>query len=93
VKWYGDTPMAHVAQFQVGMLHYSMSDYEDAVNDFDTLAQKYPESTKVPDALYYKRMSLQKLGRNADAAAACQELRKRFPTNSFARQCLPPARH
>ncbi len=88
LKWYSDTPMAHVAQFQIGMLHYSLNDYDDAVNDFNALAQKYPESTNVPAALFYKRKSLQALGRNADAAAACQELRKRFPSNDLAKQCV-----
>ncbi len=92
LKWYSDTPTAHVAQFQIGMLHYSLNDYDDAVSDFDALAQKYPESTNVPAALFYKRKSLQALGRNADAAAACQELRKRFPTNDLAKQCVTARR-
>lgn len=92
LKWYGDTPMAHVAQFEIGMLHYSLKQYDDAVSEFDGLTDKYPESTKVPEALFYKRKSLQALGRNADAAAACQELRKRFPTNDLARQCVSARR-
>ncbi len=92
LKWYGDSPMAHIAQFQIGMLHYSLKDYDDAVNDFDALDQKYPDSTKVPDALFYKRKSLQAMGRNTDAAAACQELRKRFPSNDLARQCVTARR-
>lgn len=92
LKWYGDTPTAHEAQFQIGYLHYQLQDYESAVKDFDALAQKFPESTKLPDALFYKRKSLQGLGRNADAAAVCQELRKRFPANDLAKQCVTARR-
>jgi TolA-binding protein len=87
VKQYGDTPMADTAQFQVGMLHYAAKDMEAAVKDFETLAGKYPGSKKLPEALFYKSKSLQALDRAADARAACLELRKRFATNDFARQC------
>jgi TolA-binding protein len=92
IQWYSETPMAHVAQFQIGMLHYAMKDYEGAVKDFDVLGQKYPNSTKVPDALFYKRRSLQALGRTADAAAVCQELRKNYASTEFARQCVTAGR-
>jgi len=89
LQWYADTPMAHVAQFQIGMVHYGTKDYEGAVKDFDTLQQKYPDSTKVPDALLYKRKSLQALKRTAEAAAVCQELRKNYAGSDAAKQCAP----
>jgi TolA-binding protein len=92
LKWYGDTPTAHVAQFQIGMLHYALQDYEGAVAGFDALLQRFPASGKLPDALFYKRKSLQALGRPSEAAQACQELRKRFPTNDLAKQCAAPRR-
>jgi TolA-binding protein len=92
LQWYGDTPMAGVAQFQIGMLHYGMKDYEGAVKDFDTLVQKYPTFTKVPDALFYKRKSLQALGKTAEAGAVCQELRKNYASSDFAKQCAPAVR-
>ncbi|HLH17747.1 MAG TPA: tetratricopeptide repeat protein [Bryobacteraceae bacterium] len=88
IKYYGDTPMAHVAQFQIGVLHYQLKQYDLALADFDTLEQKFPNSTKLADALYYKNKSLQGLGRSADAAAACQELRKKFPTSELASKCV-----
>jgi TolA-binding protein len=91
VKQYGDTPMADVAQFQVGVLHYVLKDPEAAVRDFQALAEKYPRSKKLPEALYYMARSYEALGRPADARAACVELRRRFATNEFAKQC-PVAR-
>jgi TolA-binding protein len=87
LKYYGDTPMANVAQFKIGYLHYGLKEYDAAVEAFDMLAQKYPESTKMPDALLYKRKSLQAQGKTAEAAAACQELRQRFAGSEQAKQC------
>jgi TolA-binding protein len=92
LQWYSDTPMAHVAQFQAGMLHYAMKDYESAVKDFDTLAEKYPGSTKMPDALFYKHKSLQALGRASEATAACSELRKKYASSDLAKQCATGVR-
>jgi TolA-binding protein len=90
LKWYGDTPMAHVAQFQIGVIHYQLKAYEEAVQDFDALAAKFPDSSKLPDALSFKRKSLQELGRASEAAAVCQDLRKRFATSEAAKQCVTP---
>jgi TolA-binding protein len=92
LKYYGDTPMANVAQFQIGVLHYQMKEYDAAVEAFDILAQKYPESTKVPDALLLKRKSLQAQGKAAEAAEACRELRQRFANSEQAKQCVTPRR-
>jgi TolA-binding protein len=92
LKYYGDTPMANVAQFQIGVLHYQLKEYDRAVEAFDVLVQKYPESTKAPDALLLKRKSLQALGKAAEAAAVCQELRQRFAGSEQAKQCAAPRR-
>jgi TolA-binding protein len=88
LKYYADTPMANVAQFKIGYLHYQLKEFDAAVEAFDMLAQKYPESTKVPDALLLKRKSLQALGKTAEAAAACQELRQKFAQSEQAKQCV-----
>jgi TolA-binding protein len=88
LKWYGDTPMANVALFRIGNLNYQLKDYAAALDAFDALAQKFPDSTLAPDALLLKRKSLQALGKSAEAAAVCQELRKRFPGSEQAKQCV-----
>jgi len=88
VKFYGDTPMANVAQFKVGYLHFQMKNYPAAVEAFDILAQRYPDSTRVPDALLLKRKSLQAMGKSAEAAAACQELRRKYAASEQAKQCV-----
>jgi TolA-binding protein len=92
LKYYGDTPMANVAQFQIGVLHYQLKEYDAAVEAFDILVQKYPESTKAADALLLKRKSLQAQGKSAEAAEACRELRQRFANSEQAKQCVAPRR-
>jgi TolA-binding protein len=90
LKTYADSPQADVAQFQLGMMHYQMKDLESAANDFDAVVKNHPKSSKLPDALFYKAKSFEGLQRKTEAAAACQELRRRFPRNDFARQCAAP---
>jgi len=88
LKYYADTPMANVAQFKIGSLHYGLKEYDAAIEAFDILAQKFPESTKVPDALLLKRKSLQAQGKATEAAAVCRELRQKFADSEQAKQCV-----
>ena len=90
LKQYGDSPFADGAKYQVGMLHFAQKDMEAAAKDFDTLAQQYPKSPRVPEALLYKAKSLQALNRPAEARAACQKLRQKFPSHELAKQCVVP---
>jgi TolA-binding protein len=92
LKSYADSSQADTAQFQLGMVHYQMKDMESAAKDFDAVVRNYPKSAKLPEALFYKAKSLESLGRKTEFAAACQDLRRRFPRNDFARQCAAPAR-
>jgi TolA-binding protein len=87
LKTYADSPEADVAQFQLGAVHLQMKDMESAAKDFDAVVQNYPKSAKLPDALFYKAKALEALGRKTESAAACQDLRRRFPRNEFVKQC------
>ena len=88
LKWYGDTSLAPNAQYYIASIHYSQGDYDNALQEFDTVLEKYPEKTnnKIPDALYYKGMTLVKLGRRTQGAEEFLELLKRFPNHDLARQ-------
>jgi TolA-binding protein len=92
LRSYADSPQADLAQFQLGMVHAQLKDMESAAKDFDAVVQNYPKSAKLPEALFYKAKALEALSRKPEAAAACQDLRRRFPRNDFARQCAAPAR-
>ena len=88
LKFYSSTLRASNAQFYIAFIHYSQGDYEDALKEFDAVLEKYPESTntKMPDALYYKGMTLVKLGRRTQGADEFLELLKRYPNHDLARQ-------
>ena len=103
LKWYGNTELAPNAQFYIAWIHYSQSDYETAVKEFDLVLEKYPENNKTPDALYYKGSALQKLNRRTDGAKEYRELINRFPNNDLSKRacdqlksiglsCGPPPR-
>jgi TolA-binding protein len=92
LKWYADDAQAFAAQYQIAQIRYSQKEYEAAVQEFNVLIQKYPDNTKMPEALYYKGMSLKELGRANQAADTFGELRKRFPNHTLAKQSLNPRR-
>ena len=87
LKWYGNTDLAANAQFYVAYIHYSQANYDDAVKEFDLMLEKYPsDNNKIPDALYYKGMSLTRLGHRTQGAEEFKKLLKEFPNNDYSRQ-------
>jgi TolA-binding protein len=87
LKWYGNTDLAANAQYYIAYIHYSQADYDDALREFDLVLEKYPsDNAKIPEALYYKGMTLTRLGRRTAGAEEFKELYKRFPNNDLARQ-------
>jgi TolA-binding protein len=87
LKWYGNTDLAVNAQFYIAYIHYSQADYDDAVKEFDLVLEKYPsDNNKIPDALYYKGMSLTRLGHRTQGSEEFKKLLKEFPNNDYSRQ-------
>ena len=84
VKYFGSTAEASNAQFNIGQLYYQKGDPGQAIVSLDALLQKYPDSSRVPDALYLKARSLLKLGRTAEGADTLRELMRRFPGTELA---------
>ncbi|HUI53749.1 MAG TPA: tetratricopeptide repeat protein [Bryobacteraceae bacterium] len=96
LQMYPNTPQAADAQYQVGSIHYSNHEWQDAVTAFDVVLEKYADNKQhAAEALYYKGDCLGKLGRWTESGEAMKELRRRFPNSSLARQSLsirPPGR-
>jgi tol-pal system protein YbgF len=87
LQWYGNTDLAVNAQYYVAYIHYSQGDYDDAVKEFDLVLEKYPsDNPKIPDALYWKGMSLTRLGHRTQGADEFKELLKRYPNSDLSRQ-------
>ena len=86
LKWYGNTDLAANAQFYIGDIHRQQANFEAAVQDFDTVLEKYSENNKTPDALFSKGMALKSLNRLTESHAEFLELIKRYPRNDLAAQ-------
>ena len=78
LKWYGDTDKASHAQFWIAQIHFDQNDFQSALQEFDAVLEKYPDSNKTADARYMKAMTLLKLGRKTDAAAEFRGVITRF---------------
>jgi tol-pal system protein YbgF len=88
VTQFGTGAQAPDAQYYIGSIHYSKNEWDEAVKAFDLVLTNYPDSRRVPEALYYKGDSLARLGRGPEADATLKDLRKRFPSSPLAKQSL-----
>jgi TolA-binding protein len=88
LKYYPDTAQAAAAQFYIGFIHYGQNDYETAAQDFQNVVDKYPDdATRVPEAMYYKGLSLQHMtGHKTEASQEYKELIQQFPKNDNAKK-------
>jgi len=84
LRWYGNTDLASVAQFNIGYIRYQQGDYENAVKELDVVLEKFSENTRTPDAMYYKGLSLMRLQRKTDASKEFINLMKKYPRNDLA---------
>ena len=84
LKYFSQTESAPAVQFYMGILYDRAKQYDDAVQAFDAVLERYPDNPKTPDALYYKGVDLMKGGHRTDAGAEFKEFMERFPTHSLA---------
>lgn len=84
LKWYADSPQADLAHYAIGSAHLALKNNEKAVEAFNTMLTKYPESVKTPEALFYKAKALDAMNRLKESADVRAELRRRFPKHSLA---------
>jgi TolA-binding protein len=87
LKYYADSPQASDAQFYIGLVHYQQKDYEAASKNFDAVVERYDSADKrVPEALYYKGLSLAELpGHGTAAAGAFRDLVTQYPKDTRAK--------
>jgi TolA-binding protein len=78
------TENAAAAQYYIGQLYDRAKQYDDAIQAFDAVLERYPENPKTPDSLYMKGVDLQKAGRKTDAVTEFKDFVTRYPTHSLA---------
>ncbi|HEV3332968.1 MAG TPA: tetratricopeptide repeat protein [Bryobacteraceae bacterium] len=87
LKYYGNTSYAPNAQYYIAFIHYSQGDYEKALKEFDLVLEKYAdEDAKKPESMFYKGMTLVRLGHRTQGAEEFKEFLKRYPNHDLARQ-------
>ncbi len=72
--------LAANAQYWLGETYYARAQYAPAAKAFASAYQKYPQSTKGPDALLKMGMSLNGMGDKNSACLTYGQLKKQFPT-------------
>lgn len=88
LKYYGNADLAPNAQYWIGQIYYSQKKYEDAVQAFDMVLERFPENAKTRDAKLYKGMSLVALGKRSQAHGIFQDMERQYPsTEAYTRAC------
>ena len=84
VKYFPQSENAPAAQFYIGTLYDRAKQYEDAVQAYDAVLERYAENPHTPDALYRKGAALMAAGRRTDAATEFKDFLERYPSHSLA---------
>jgi tetratricopeptide (TPR) repeat protein len=84
LKYFSQTENAPSAQFYIGMMYDRAKQYEDAVQAFDAVLEKYPDNPKTPEAIYHKGEDLMNGGHRTDAAPEFKDFIARFPEHNLA---------
>jgi tol-pal system protein YbgF len=88
LKYYGNADLAPNAQYWIGQIYYSQKKYDDAVQAFDMVLERFPENAKTRDAKLYKGMSLVALGKRSQAHGVFQDMERQYPsTEAYTRAC------
>ena len=84
LKWFPNTDLAPNAQFALGEILMSKSDYQGAIQAFDAVLERFPENNKTPDALYMKGAALLRAGQRNQAAQEFLAVVQKYPTSQVA---------
>jgi TolA-binding protein len=79
VKYFGTTENAPEAQYQIGYMYFQANQFDDAVQAFDAVGERWPENRSTQEALYYKAVALQKGHHSTDAVKAYKEYLAKYP--------------
>jgi TolA-binding protein len=85
LKYFPQAENAASSQYYIGQIYDRAKQYDDAVQAFDAVLERYPDNPKTPDALYYKGVDLMKGAHRAEAADQFRDFLARYPTHSLAR--------
>jgi TolA-binding protein len=67
LRYYGDTEYAPEAQLGIGQIYYASGDYRAAIEAFDLVIEKFPDSSNKNEAHFMKARALSKSSKRAEA--------------------------
>jgi tol-pal system protein YbgF len=76
---FSESPLVDNAQYWIGECYFSQRKFEEAIEEFNNLILDYPNGDKVPAAYLKKGMSLQELGKKAEALSVFKLLISKYP--------------
>ncbi len=79
LKQYPNTELSGNAQFWIGETYYLKKDFEKAILEYEKAIAKYPESSKVPAALFKQALAFLEMGDKTNARNLLKRLIERFP--------------
>jgi tol-pal system protein YbgF len=82
---YASSPLADNAQYWLAQSHYVQRQFNVALPEFQKVIDKYPQSSKLPDALLKVGYCQTELGNKSAARNALQQVMKQFPDTTAAR--------
>ncbi len=82
---YASSPLADNAQYWLAQSHYVQRQFNVALPEFQKVVDKYPQSSKLPDALLKVGYCQSELGHKDAARTALQQVMRQFPDTTAAR--------
>jgi len=82
---YASSPLADNAQYWLAQSHYVQRQFNVALPEFQKVVDKYPQSSKLADALLKVGYCQSELGNKSGARSALQQVMKQFPDTTAAR--------
>jgi tol-pal system protein YbgF len=82
---YPDGPLAPNAWYWLGESYYVTQNYPLALQSFDTLLQRFPESSKAPDAMLKRGFAQIELGQAGPGTATLNRVVNEYPGSDAAR--------
>lgn len=76
---YPNAELSGNAQFWIGETYYQKKDFEKAILEYEKAISKYPESSKIPAALFKQALSFLELGDKTNARNLLRRVIERFP--------------
>lgn len=79
IEQFPKSPLSDNALYWIGECHFSLKEYEKAIEQFNDLILNYPDGDKVPAAYLKKGISLAELGKKEEALLVFKLLISKYP--------------